>query len=77
MYHFPASFIKSQTIARLLCRIIPAHCPFERNIQIGQIHLHIPPLCKLNPLYKEIVNLRFLCLSYLAEECGEDISSYC
>lgn len=37
---------------------------------------YIPPLCKLNPLYDELVELRFKALCYLADECGEDISAY-
>jgi len=69
--------IRSPKIARLICQLVPAQCPFERNIKFGNIFVHIPPLCKLNPFYNEIVRLRFLCLSYLAEECGEDVSVYC
>ncbi|WP_071882395.1 Mo-dependent nitrogenase C-terminal domain-containing protein [Gloeocapsa sp. PCC 7428] len=53
----------------MLCKITTANCSFERNFQFGNIRVRIPPLCKLNPLYKEIVHLRFLCISYLAEEC--------
>ncbi|MDX2217223.1 MAG: Mo-dependent nitrogenase C-terminal domain-containing protein [Oculatellaceae cyanobacterium bins.114] len=65
-------------VARRLCRLIPAQCPFERTIQLfGRTLLHIPPMCKLNPLYDEVVALRFRALCYLADECGEDISSYC
>jgi hypothetical protein len=36
----------------------------------------IPPLCKLNPLYEELVSLRFRALSYLADECNQDITNY-
>ncbi len=58
--------------------MIPAQCPFERQIQIfGTTVAHIPPLCKLNPLYNELVYLRFRAISYLANDCGEDISAYC
>lgn len=67
---------KPQT-ARLLAKLIPGQCPFERDITIlGKTLLHIPPLCKLNPLYEELVSLRFRCLCYLADQCGEDINSY-
>jgi hypothetical protein len=38
---------------------------------------NIPPMCKLNPLYEEVVGLRFRALCYLADDCGEDISQYC
>ncbi|MCP6760139.1 MAG: Mo-dependent nitrogenase C-terminal domain-containing protein [Fischerella sp. CENA71] len=64
--------------AHLLCKIIPAQCPFERNIVIFNYKLfRIPPMCKLNPLYEEVVSLRFKALCYLAEECGENITESC
>lgn len=65
-------------VARFLCKMIPPQCPFERDIQLfGHKIVHIPPLCKLNPLYEQLVGLRFRALSYLAEDCGEDITPYC
>ena len=64
--------------AHLLCKSIPSQCPFERNVRLfGHTILHIPPLCKLNPVYDEVVALRFRALCYLADRCGEDISAYC
>ena len=64
--------------AHFLCKSIPSQCPFERDIKLlGRTILHIPPLCKLNPVYDEVVALRFRALCYLADRCGEDISSYC
>ncbi|NJL85278.1 MAG: Mo-dependent nitrogenase [Leptolyngbyaceae cyanobacterium SM1_1_3] len=69
--------IERQTTAHRLAKLIPAQCPFERDILIfGHKVGHIPPLCKLNPLYDELVGLRFRALCYLADECGEDISAY-
>ncbi|MEW6492452.1 MAG: Mo-dependent nitrogenase C-terminal domain-containing protein [Cyanobacteriota bacterium] len=63
--------------ARLLCLVIPAACPFERDIQLfGHTLFHIPPLCKFNPFYEQFVKLRFRALSFLADECGEYISAY-
>lgn len=65
-------------IAQLLCKMIPARCPFEREIKLfDRTIFRIPPLCKLNPLYEQLVSLRFRCLSYLADECGADITLYC
>ncbi|MEG4530011.1 Mo-dependent nitrogenase C-terminal domain-containing protein [Microcoleus sp. D2_18a_D3] len=70
--------IKSQKLARLLCKFIPSQCPFEREVKIGdRTLLSIPPLCKLNPLYEQVVGLRFRALCYLADECGEDVTPYC
>lgn len=70
--------INSAKIAHFLCKLIPAQCPFERDIKLfGRKLFHIPPMCKLNPLYEEIVGLRFKALCYLADECGEDVTAYC
>ncbi len=63
--------------AHTVAGLIPGQCPFERDIFIfGHLIGHLPPLCKLNPLYNELVELRFRALCYLADECGEDISAY-
>jgi hypothetical protein len=71
---FESMEIHNSKVARLLCKIIPAHCPFERRIQFLQhTILYIPPLCKLNPFYDQLVELRLKSLAYIVEECGEDI----
>jgi hypothetical protein len=70
--------VRNAAIAHFICRVIPVQCPFERDIQFfGCTLIHIPPLCKLNPLYEEVVSLRFRALCYLADECGEDVRCYC
>lgn len=74
--------IHNPILARLLCQIIPDRCPFEREIKLGDgsatrlpvcrrrrrhyTILRVPPLCKLNPFYNQVVSLRFKCLCYLA-----------
>lgn len=69
--------IKDPRLARFVCKVIPPQCPFERDINLfGRTIAHIPPLCKLNPLYEQFTTLRFRSLSYLADECGEDITEY-
>ena len=69
--------INSPAMARLLCRIIPSHCPFERKIQLfNRTIIAIPALCKLNPFYNQLVALRFKSLVYLADECNEDLTFY-
>lgn len=69
--------VKQIKLAHTICTLIPCTCPFERNVNFfGRLLFHVPPLCKLNPLYDELVSLRFRALNYLAEE-GEDISQYC
>ncbi len=70
--------IHDPRLARFLCKMIPPQCPFERDIKLfGHKIVRIPPLCKLNPLYEQLVYLRFRALSYLADDCHEDISAYC
>lgn len=70
--------IHDPKVARFLCKMIPPQCPFERDVKLfGHKVVHIPPLCKLNPLYDQLVGIRFRALSYLADECGEDVTPYC
>lgn len=72
-----ATKVRDRQFAHRLCRLIPAQCPFERDVKLFGRTFHIPPMCKLNPLYDEVVELRFRALCYLADECDEDITSYC
>jgi Mo-dependent nitrogenase C-terminus len=70
--------IHDKQVAHRVCKTIPAQCPFERDLKfLSYKIIHIPPLCKLNPLFEELVALRFRALCYLADECGEDVSQYC
>jgi tellurite resistance protein len=70
--------IQDPRLARFLCKMIPPQCPFERDVTLfGHKVVHIPPMCKLNPLYEQLVGLRFRALSYLADDCGEDVTPYC
>ncbi len=66
--------IDNPKLARFLYKAIPGQCPFERDIIVfGWKLVHIPPLCKLNPLYEQLVGLRFRSLCYLVDVCGESI----
>ena len=69
--------IHDPKVARFLCKMIPPQCPFERDVKLfGHKIVHIPALCKLNPLYDQLVGIRFRALSYLADDCKEDVSNY-
>ena len=69
--------VKDPRLARFVCKMVPSQCPFERDIVLfGQKIVHIPPMCKLNPLYEQLVGLRFRSLSFLADECQEDVTPY-
>ncbi len=70
--------IHDARLARTLCRLIPSQCPFERDVVLfGKKIAHIPAMCKINPLYDQLMGLRFRALSYLADECHEDVSEFC
>ncbi|MGK7913902.1 MAG: Mo-dependent nitrogenase C-terminal domain-containing protein [Synechococcus sp.] len=63
-------------LARMICKLIPCRCPFERDVTIFGRTIHIPALCKINPVYEELVSLRLRALTYLAEVCEEDVTQY-
>jgi hypothetical protein len=68
--------IHDTRVAQVLSRMIPASCPFERDIKLfGHTLAHIPPLCKFNPFYEQIVELRFKALTYLADTTNMTASS--
>ena len=70
--------IHDPRLAHFVCKIIPPQCPFERDIVLfGRKIVHIPAMCQINPLYEQLVGMRFRALCYLADECKEDVSSYC
>ncbi len=69
--------VQDPRLARFLCKMIPSQCPFERTVTLfGHKIVHIPPMCKLNPLYEQLVGIRFRALSYLADDCEEDVTPY-
>ena len=68
--------VDNQQTAHRIVSLIPGDCPFERDLKLfGRIIAHIPPMCKLNPLYEQLMMLRFRALCYLVDECGEDITA--
>ncbi|MCG8368844.1 MAG: Mo-dependent nitrogenase C-terminal domain-containing protein [Pseudanabaenales cyanobacterium] len=69
--------VKNSRFAHFVCQLIPCECPFERDVVLlGRKLFHIPPLCKLNPFYNEIVGLRFRALTYLSDVCEVDVTQY-
>ncbi|MEO6863554.1 MAG: Mo-dependent nitrogenase C-terminal domain-containing protein [Microcoleus sp.] len=65
-------------VAHFVCKMIPSQCPFERDVVLfGRKIVHIPAMCKINPLYEQLVGMRFRALCYLADDCKEDVSTYC
>ncbi|MGL4568282.1 MAG: Mo-dependent nitrogenase C-terminal domain-containing protein [Fusobacteriaceae bacterium] len=46
-------------ILKILDRILPSYCVFQKTIFIGDILvLYIPSLCKLNPFYLRLLEYR-------------------
>ncbi|HEY9810079.1 MAG TPA: Mo-dependent nitrogenase C-terminal domain-containing protein [Halomicronema sp.] len=69
--------IRDRQLAEFLYKAIPAQCPFARDIVLfGQKIGHIPPMCKLNPFYDQLMGLRFRAMCYLVDECGLDLQSF-
>lgn len=73
MFYFVQNWVNSIELhsifqAKLVCWIIPSNCPFARNVQLGKFNLSVPPLCKINPLYEQLSNLRVRALVYLEHE---------
>ena len=69
--------VEDPRLARFVCKLVPSQCPFERDVKLfGHKIVHIPPMCKINPLYEQLVGLRFRALSYLADDVGEDVTPY-
>ncbi len=72
--YYPASLQKVQfTHKSILFRVVllvPSQCPFERNIDFGPVHMHVPPLCKLNPLSEKLEELRFKAVCFAVEQLG-------
>jgi hypothetical protein len=75
---FEALEVSDPEIAHQICRLIPSQCPLERDVRLfGRTLFHIPALCKINPFYEQFVMLRFRALSFLVDQCGEDVTQYC
>ncbi len=61
--------IKDEETARRIDKLIPSQCPFAREIRcFNRTILKIPPLCKLNPLYENLMALKFRALCYLESQ---------
>lgn len=61
--------IKNTRFAQAICNLIPPSCPFARRINVfGRTIFSIPPLCHFNPLYEELISLRFRALIFLSEQ---------
>ncbi|MGD1896696.1 MAG: Mo-dependent nitrogenase C-terminal domain-containing protein [Phormidesmis sp.] len=68
--------VENEKTAHRIVSLIPADCPFERDIKVFRRTIaHIPPMCKINPLYEQLTMLRFKAMCYLVDECGVDAAA--
>ena len=57
---------RDERISSFIVQLIPSQCPFERDIILfGRKLVHVPAMCKINPLYEQLVALRFRCLGHI------------
>lgn len=56
----------SKLINQLIITVIPATCPFAKTIKFAGFSVTIPPLCKLNPFYNQLMQLRLNASNHLA-----------
>lgn len=54
-------------LANIIVKLIPATCPFARTLKFAGFSVTIPPLCKLNPAYNWLMQLRFNALCELTK----------
>jgi hypothetical protein len=54
-------------LARIICAVIPAACPFARTFTVGKLSVTVPPVCKINPFYDKFMELRFQALTELSK----------
>ena len=58
---------RDERISSFIVQLIPSQCPFERDIILfGRKLVHVPAMCKINPLYEQLIALRFRCLGHLS-----------
>jgi hypothetical protein len=71
--------ISTKETAEKIVNLIPSNCPFAREIRVFNLAIfRIPPLCRLNPFYEDLMILRFRALSFLGGiGMAEDITPYC
>ncbi|MBW4621684.1 MAG: nitrogenase [Cyanosarcina radialis HA8281-LM2] len=75
--HLESVEINNYITARIVCQIIPASCPFKREIKLfDRTIVRIPALCQLNPFYEQIIGLRCKSLEYLTNKCSKPLTKY-
>ena len=63
--------INSSAQAQWICKLLPSSCPFERNFTLFGHSFHSPALCQLNPLFPQLMLLRYKALTYIASNSAQ------
>jgi hypothetical protein len=72
--YLPALKPKTWTpeLAEKWVKRIPAKCPFERQLWLGdRLLVYVPPLCPLNPLSSQLYSIRLEAQTYLSNLARE------
>jgi hypothetical protein len=57
----------NKQLAQLIVNLIPATCPFNKSFKFAGLTVTIPSLCKINPFYDHLLNLRYVALTELSK----------
>jgi hypothetical protein len=57
-YKIHLAKLMSIRLARLICYLIPAHYPFQANLNLWGKFIRILPVCKLSTVYPNFLNFR-------------------
>jgi len=56
-------------VAHWICYLVPNTCSSGYDLRIlGRSWGHLPPLCQLNPLHEELLDLRFRAADFLYDQ---------
>lgn len=56
----------TKELAEVWVKKIPPKCPFERQLWVSDtLILYVPPLCPLNPISKQLYQIRLRAQTYL------------
>lgn len=58
----------NKQLAQLIVALVPTTCPFNKSFKLGNFKLTIPSLCKINPFYYQLTELRVRALTELTND---------
>ena len=78
-YYYPSvsfgfidKLVEEKSWAADFIRGLPSKCPFERQLWLGDVLiLHIPALCKFNPVFPQLMRLKVKLLQASEPPCPD------